>query len=821
MPSKLAVDTMEFKGATAKAVCRPPMLAFSVMATLALSVCLQAVMGADTSSPGDTKATAVSADPIVLFDLTDLFKLDLNDERQRHRFWDETHLVTALEGLVNRDRPRLFIRCLKEQDDFWWEQMNQPGGWLAGRLIVRVGSLDELLARFRSFYHGAVVWDERVPSTANLASTVAGCDDLLPLRFDAGEDSLFHRLTEAHDAVPVKVRLLREDGSRLFTGTGTVPGTIMASSGSAKCDAYIWLIEKYLRSGKANPLCMGYYLDSFWLNCWKASEPENNTLCNQDFVIARRGVLFDLGVWDEEAPVDDPQQRPGTDPTTLRRLLRAAYDRFRGNGVIHVAGFVPWAFKYTDHRSPAWFAGGHHGGVPTEWRYAEILSCFNAYMDADALGLSAMANASFYQHYPLAACYAQNPKPTRASLAAQGLLDAQGRIVPRTCVAFYVGDYDSAAWLYHRLPTLWGDPARGSTPLSWAFNPNLGERFPLGMAWAREKRTTNDWFVAGDSGAGYLNPGYLTPPRPQSGLPSGLPAWEQHCDRFFKQWDISLTGFVIDGFARPLSSAGLDAYARFSPDGIVTQKIAYQGVHKGMPYLQMRADLDGSPAEAARTIRQLAGGSPPGFAVFRTILKTPAWHAEVEQELRRTAGDKIRIVNLYSLLWLVREYETNVAARPASPYASARQVSATPERSDGIETRNNDDGRFTETERGGFPCWQVVKHASPSYLYFAVDDGFRRRAGRALDVELDYLDTGFGDVVLDYDSTDVGAPVGGAYKSHPFVVRRANTGRWQTARFHITDARFRGSQNVQADFRFYNGGDDLLVRAVRVRRTGP
>ena len=208
-------------------------------------------------------------------------------------------------------------------------------------------------------------------------------------------------------------------------------------------------------------------------------------------------------------------------------------------------------------------------------------------MDADALGLGAMANASFYQHYPLAAHYPQNPKPTRVSLIAQGLLDANGRILPRVYVAHYVGDYDAAAWLYRKLPEMWRDPARGSTPLSWAFNPNLCERFPLGMAWARERRTTNDWFVAGDSGAGYLNPGFLTPPRVHSGLPSGLAAWEKHCARLYKQWDITLTGFVIDGYARGLSPEGLDAYARFSPDGIVAQKIGLQGVHKGMPYLRM------------------------------------------------------------------------------------------------------------------------------------------------------------------------------------------------------------------------------------------
>ena len=812
---------MEFKGATAKAEFRPVMMAFSVLAILALIGCLQTLLAADSGSSANINATAVSSESIVFFDLTSLFNLDLNDERQRHRFWDETHLVTALEGLVNRDRPQLFIRYLKQPDDFWWEQMVQPGGWLAGRQIVRIGSLDELLARFRSFYHGAVAWDERVPSTSNLASTIAGCDDLLPLRFDPQEGSLYRRLTKVPEAMPVKERLLREDGSRLFTGTGTIPGTSVASSGSAKCDAYLWLINKYLQTGKANPLFMGYCLDAFWLKCWTASRPENNTLCNQDFVIARRGVVFDLGVWDDEAPVDDPNQRPGTDPATLRKLLRAAYDRFQGKGVIQVSGFIPWAYKYTSRRSPTWFAGGHHDGVPTEWHYAEILSCFNACMDADALSLCAMPNASFYQHYPLATRYPQNPKPTRASLTAQGLLDANGRILPKTYAAFYVGDYDSAAWLYHMLPDMWRDPARGQIPLSWAFNPNLCERFPIGMVWARERRTTNDWFVAGDSGAGYLNPGYLTPPRPQSGLPSGLPAWEQHCDGLYQQWDISLTGFVIDGFARSLSSAGLDAYSRFSPDGIVTQKILGQGVHQGMPYLQMSADLGGNPAEAARTIRQHANGSLPGFMVFRSVLKTPTWHAQVEQELHRIAGDEIKIVDLYSLLWLVREYETNVAAHPLSPYANAREVSVNPDRSNGIIIRDAQDGRFTVTQHDGVPCWLVENHTPLSYLYFALDDGFRRQAGSAFDVELDYLDTGTGDVVLDYDSNDIHAPIRGAYKSHPLIMRRAdNMARWQTARFRITDARFRGSENAQSDFRFSYAGSELLVRAVRVRRVG-
>ena len=223
--------------------------------------------------------------------------------------------------------------------------------------------------------------------------------------------------------IPVRRKLMAEDGSPLFTGKGLIPGTNTPSSGSAKCDAYLWLIEQVIHTGQANPAVMGYYLDAFWLQSWQASGPANCTLTNQDFVMARRGVVFDLNCWDDEASVDDPGQAPGTDAKTLCALLRACYDKLSQPGMIHVAGFTPWAYKYTTHKSDAWNAGGHHDGVPTEWRYAEILSCYNAYMDADALGYSAMANASFFQHQPLPERIEQNPKPTKRSLRQAGILD--------------------------------------------------------------------------------------------------------------------------------------------------------------------------------------------------------------------------------------------------------------------------------------------------------------------------------------------------------------------------------------------------------------
>lgn len=746
---------------------------------------------------------------ILYYDLTAILSLDLNDETARRRFWDETHLIVAIQGLANRSAPRLFLRYVASADDFWWQEMTQPDGWLAGRPVVRIHSIEELLDRFPEAYRGAVVWDERVPATSNLASTIAGCENLLPLRFDSREGSLYRRLTQAGRLEP-KVRLLRDDGSPLFTGRGKIPGTDRESSGSAKNDAYRWLIERYVKPGKTNPNVMGYYLDAFWHHCWRASAPQNHTLSNHDFVIARRGAIFDLNVWDDEACVDDREQTPGTDVATLKELLHASYQRFGGDGVIHVAGFVPWAFKYTHFQS----AGGKHAEVPTEWRYGEILSCFNAYMDGDALGLSAMANASFFQHYPLADRYPQNPKPTRESLSARGFLDAQGKIAPRRYVAHYVGDYDAAAWLYRELPRMWRDPARGTTPLSWAFNPCLSVRFPLGMAWARERRTPNDWFVAADSGAGYLNPGYLTEPRPHSGLPSGLAAWETYCRRSYRQWDLSATGFIIDGYARGLDDAGFNAYARFSPDGLVGQKLPRQGVHGNMPFLRMAADLRGTPAEAARAISLLNNGPGPRFTVCRSILQTPTWYAQVEKELK-AIDERVQVVDLYTLLWLVREFESHRADYADLRYVRAKEISATPALNDGLAPTFAEDGPVTEAVHDAVRCWRI---SGGRYLYFDADDGFYRPGSGPLEIVLEFFDQGAGRITLQYDSTDTTAIGGGAYKTHPTTVQIGNTGQWRSAAFSVPDARFAGSQNGNADFRFHIAGDGLLIRRASIAR---
>lgn len=597
---------------------------------------------------------------VYTFDLTDLHLGDLSDPVAIRRIWDISHLVFSLQGLVNRDEPRLYVRLNGEIDDFWIERLTDSGAWMEGTRFERIDTLESLLEEFREFFHGAVVYDDRVPATSNLASTIAGVEGLLCLRHDAAGGSLYQELVEQKKLLRVRRSLLHDDGSSMFTGEGTIWGTNLPSTGSAKNDAYRWLIESYIRKGRVSPRILGYYIDAFWLWCGKVGWPVNHTLSNHDYVIARGGVFFDLNVWEDEAPVEEPQQRPGTDVETLKLLLRACWEQLDGKAMTHIAGYVPWRYKYTDCVTENWSAGSQHGAVAAEWKFTEIATCFNAYLDADALEYASMANASFFMHFPLPDVVHQNPRVSIQDLKDRGLVGGDDLPVDRNFYAHYVGDYDAAAWLYWNLPEFWRDPARGRVPLSWAFNPNLSERFGFGLEWTRRTMTPNDFFVAGDSGAGYVNPRNLSEPREHSHLPGAMHLWEEHCHRHMQQWDLGAVGFVLDGNCETMLEEGWQAYRRFAPRGLVFHKLdREQGLYDGMPFLRIRGDLTRGAAEeaAAQVHSEFRNEGLPNFICFRSVLMPPSWYVTIEEEIdKRGRGDAV-LVDIETLLLLVKLHE--------------------------------------------------------------------------------------------------------------------------------------------------------------------
>ena len=593
---------------------------------------------------------------IIILDMRYTLQGDMSNQQDVEKIWDHMHSIATLQGIVNRKAPHLFIRYVENKgvciDDYWWNIYRKKGEWLAGRDTLVISNIVDAITYYKDKIKGVIVYDPNVASTSNVASSIAGIEDLMAIRYDLSPGSLYSQVVLSGPKLPVKVRLINEDGTAMFTGKGVLPGTKIPSSGSLKNDPYLWFIEKYMNKGRCNTEFGANYIDQQWRKNPKAAVANHHTLSNHDFFVSKKAFFFDLSPWADETATDDPTQAIGLDLSVLKSFLLQAYKQNRGKKMCYIGGFPSWAFKYTKH------ANGKHEDVPTEWEYSKIISAYNAFMDADAIGFGALANASFWQHFPLKKEYKQN-WVTEAELKQRGYLNEKGEVdfKGRNFLIFYVGDYDAASWVSQTIPSIWDDPKRGKVPLMWSVSPVLQERVPMALHYQRMTASRNDYFAAADNGAGYLNPGMLQEPREISGLPSGLDTWAEHCKKYYKNWDLTITGFVIDGYAPGLSTKGLDCYESFSPNGIVPQKSDISRLHGNMPILRSVWDVqENDPQQAVATILAQVKKRPMiQFHWFRSILKTPTWYVDVVNELK-IQDPKIELLDAPTFFELYRIY---------------------------------------------------------------------------------------------------------------------------------------------------------------------
>lgn len=130
--------------------------------------------------------------------------------------------------------------------------------------------------------------------------------------------------------------------------------------------------------------------------------------------------------------------------------------------------------------------------------------------------------------------------------------------------------------------------------------------------------------------------------------------------------------------------------------------------------------------------------------------------------------------------------------------------------SDGLQqVELSGDGQTSASVVDGREVRQLSGAAASLYMYMRVDFQFANvvRAGLNAVVEVDYLDTGFGSLNIQYDAT------GAAYRpANPISLE--NSGEWRTARFYLDDALFGNRQNGASDFRIT--GNNIPIDGVRV-----
>ena len=565
---------------------------------------------------------------------------------------DFIRFAVSLQGLINRDygmtHTALVYLMVDGKDQAWYEYMAGEGKMLQNARVVSIGTAQEFFQIFRSQINhcGIILWDSAVPATANVAATICGVDGYLPVQYDPSLESFYQTILEYE--IPQKQSLVG-----MFSGQAgsKIPDTRLNSSGSAKCDAYLWAMEHYMDRCTSNYII--YTLDG--AGCVKGNplqqpSAKDNCLYNHDYYIARRGFFFDLTCFNGEAPCDDLNQPLGADADTLHKLLLRRYEN--ANGAFgQILGFPPWWMKYTTHLNR-----GSLQPTSLEWIYVEIATSYNLAKEADAAHPCWMSNGSAYYKYKSTVERFVSNRPAKKQTFDESVC----------YFTFYVGDYDSSAWLKTHVANFWMNKnRRGEFPLMWAFNPNLSNRVPMVFDYVYENKTPNDYFTAGDSGAGYVIPALLFQESTARTLPDAGEKWKKYCLPYYEKFDLDITGFIINGYNR-MSPKIMDVFNRLSKTGSFHNDSNLPLVsYKGVPYMYLNNGVSGSESSLQDSVRGMythfrSKMKGTNFAGFRTVVNSPdemynLQKAFVEYANAKENGFTYEYTDSYTLFDLVEQ----------------------------------------------------------------------------------------------------------------------------------------------------------------------
>ena len=122
------------------------------------------------------------------------------------------------------------------------------------------------------------------------------------------------------------------------------------------------------------------------------------------------------------------------------------------------------------------------------------------------------------------------------------------------------------------------------------------------------------------------------------------------------------------------------------------------------------------------------------------------------------------------------------------------------------------DGDVTVSDVNGTKCLYAP---SGSYIgYNASDEYLYGNAKRGITIDIEYFDSGIGDIVLEYNTNDGTYSGDSAYKQKT-IVQKTNSGEWKKARVILLDSCFRNMQSGGADFRI-GGSDGVYAGNVKI-----
>ncbi len=531
----------------------------------------------------------------------------------REAKYDEAIALACVQGIMNRESPhKVYVQANIETRD-WLEIMRSEGRWMENETFMELVSFSELLTYSRDYIKTVVIWDENVPATVNVATTVAGVEDGIVMT---------QSFYEKHkDTLNADVKIINLVGQ--FDGTKT---------GSAKNDAYQWAIENYLETG----LCSTDYICSY-IDAWShRGRGDVSYAIVRDWGVYHRAFVYDLSPWSDEAPLDDPEQENGTDKKTLMEIFEIMLDMTRDESPYEVCGF----FEHQKYSKAGNNAASKHGSVATEWEYAALMSPYNAYHNTC---IDASWNESLHGLYT-GAQQLENNRPTDSYTLEPGTV----------YICFFMGDYDSTHPVYRYLKQAWDDPRRGELPFAWAINPNLIETYPDLIEYYYDTATENDYFVSDASAAGYFMP---------SRVPDELwPNMLQHNIEYFKRADMTIAPMVLD---RPgIDIEDVKMLMQFATDGVATvlqdKTYSYEGyvvtALLGGGYDRYDPEVGAKNLANVVEKRFKASNSGASLNLLRCVWTTPTVMCEMVELYREQHPDqKVEVVDIYTYFDLISQ----------------------------------------------------------------------------------------------------------------------------------------------------------------------
>ncbi|MFB4272577.1 GxGYxYP domain-containing protein [Nonomuraea sp. GTA35] len=459
---------------------------------------------------------------------------------------DDQLLLTTLQGVINRRRPRLYFDYTTENYDTAWLDST-------GARITRHDRPLDLIARYRGEARGAILHDPAVPDSVNVATTLAGLENAVAAtaeqaaehgfevitdlrgRFDPGDvlatyrwqlANLFPRCTKAllsglpptrtvrvedvrwrevareteriRDSSNRQVRtfdlsqeLTGQDGVYLRFQDSLGDDGWGASVGSVVVKADGTQIASFTPGTDAEtPYLFDGLNSAIGGDANRFADGGNYFIYRFTAPAGTRQLLVEVDLWNQFLVTATTTAPTRVEPFPYFRdytvAMRAMVFWLPPSG--ETGALLDEILSKVKPTTPyaGWFSNdvaGEWGGVDRASQHAVEVVPADYYMNATVhAGVQARVSDRV------------RPRP-RTTLRN------------RVYLTLTVGEGDNIQYCQRRMRRIWDDPARGQVPTNWTVSPLLAEIGPALLAYYQRTATDNDLLIAGPSGAGYTYPG--------------------------------------------------------------------------------------------------------------------------------------------------------------------------------------------------------------------------------------------------------------------------------------------------------------------------